>query len=280
MWSNQCLDELKRHCNAVIVADNVVENDCCAMVPFNKWNIDPEASFFSFCSNETVNGWEWDFDYFPWHLIPKDCPVCIDMSSNIGTNYIPWDKVGVIYAGAQKNLGTAGCTVIIVREDLMHHAVKDTPIMNDWKTFELSPDKTYNTPGIWSIYVTGLNCSYMNQKGGLDYYIELARQRSLMLWDFIDRSGGYYRSKITDKKFRSRVNVVFRVQDANEGVESLFIEEAKAAGIVQIKGHTFCPGIRISMYNSMPVEGVSYLINFMRCFMNKYPKTKYLAARM
>lgn len=280
MWSNQCLDELKKHCNAIVVADNVVENDCTAMVPFNKWNIDPEASFFSFCSNETVNGWEWDFDYFPWHLIPKDCPVCIDMSSNIGTNNIPWDKVGVIYAGAQKNLGTAGCTVIIVRQDLMHHAVKDTPIMNDWKTFELSPDRTYNTPGIYSIYITGLNVSYMNQMGGLDYYITLCRQRSMILWDFIDRSGGYYRSKITDKKFRSNVNVVFRIQDANEGLESSFIEEAKAAGIVNIKAHYFCPGIRISMYNSMPIEGVSYLINFMRCFMQRYPNTKYVNSKM
>ena len=121
MWSDQNLDELSRHCKPVVVCDNVKENDCTAMVTSDKWTIDPEASFFCMCSNETVNGFEQNLDTFPWHLIPKDMPVCVDMSSNIGTCNVPWDKVGVVYMGAQKNLGTSGCTIVIIREDLFGH---------------------------------------------------------------------------------------------------------------------------------------------------------------
>jgi phosphoserine aminotransferase len=255
----------------VVVCDNITDNDCCFNVPPEKWVIDKEASFFYYCSNETVNGLELAFEDFPWEKIPSDCPVCIDMSSNIGTNHIPWDKVGVVFAGAQKNLGTAGCTVIIVREDLFGHKAPDTPILADWEVFEASPDKTYNTPAVYPMYITGLNCSYMNQNGGLDYYIMLANQRSMLLWDFIDRSEGYYASKVTDKKSRSRMNVIFRIQGGNVGLEEAFIKEAKEAGIVQIRGHTFNPGIRISMYNAMPLEGVAYLTEFMRRFKVKYP---------
>lgn len=132
MWSNQCSKELGKYCNTVLVADNIADNNCTRMVPYDKWKIDEQASFFNFCANETVDGFEIDFDNFPWHKIPKDMPVCADMSSNIGTNKIPWDKMGVVYAGAQKNLGTAGCTVVIVRKDLMGHKDADTPILCDW----------------------------------------------------------------------------------------------------------------------------------------------------
>jgi phosphoserine aminotransferase len=143
------------------------------MVDPANWKIDPEGSFFYFCSNETVNGFEIDYDTFPWHLIPKDMPVICDMSSNIGTRTVPWDKVSMVFMGAQKNLGPAGCTVMIIKEDLFGHADKDTPILCDWKTFEDSPDTYYNTPAIFPMYVTGLNASYMNQMGGLEYYIHI-----------------------------------------------------------------------------------------------------------
>lgn len=174
MWSDQNVDELRKHCNTIVVVDNVASNDCTKMEPHSTWKIDPEASFFCMCSNETVNGFEQPFENFPFHLIPKDIPICVDMSSNIGTCNVPWEKLGVVYMGAQKNLGTAGCTVIIIREDLLGKQAKDTPILCDWDTFEKSPDTYYNTPAVWPMYVTGLNVSYMNQMGGLDYYIQLA----------------------------------------------------------------------------------------------------------
>ena len=120
----------------------------------------------------------------------------------------------------------------------------------------------------------------MNQNGGLDYYIQLANQRGKMLWDYIESTNGYYSSKITDKAYRSRINVIFRICGGNTEMEETFIREALKAGITQIRGHTFNPGVRISMYNAMPIEGVAYLTQFMRVFMEKYSDAKYNSAKM
>lgn len=212
LWSAQNFDEISKHIKVIMVADNVKDNDCTKMVDPSLWNIDPEASFFHFCCNETVNGFEFDYDTFPWHLIPKDIPIIGDMSSNVGTKPIPWDKFSMIYMGAQKNLGPSGCTIVIVREDLIGKATDaDCPVLCDWALFEKSPDTYYNTPAVFPMYMTGLNCAYMNQMGGLEYYTQLATQRSQILWGFIDACGGYYKSKITDKAYRSRINVIFRI---------------------------------------------------------------------
>lgn len=259
LWSCQSIDEITKHCNVNIVADNVKENDCTKMIDYKYWNVDPEASFFHMCCNETVNGFEFDEETFPWHLIPSDMPIIGDMSSNVGTKPIRWDKYAMIYMGAQKNLGAAGCTVMIIREDLFGHAEKDCPILCDWTLHELSPDTYYNTPAIFPMYITGLNVSYMNQMGGLQHYERLAQERSKLLYQAIDSSNGYYWSKITDKAYRSRMNVIFRIHGGNKAIEEIFIQEAEKAGIVQIRAHTFNPGIRISMYNAMPIEGVEYL---------------------
>jgi len=197
-------------------------------------------------------------------------PVACDMSSNIGTVEVPWEKFGIVYMGSQKNLGTAGCTVMVIREDLLGKAEPDVPILCDWTTHENSPDTYYNTPAVFPMYITGLYCKYMNRMGGLDYYIEQANKRGKHVWDYIDNCGGYYTSKITDTQYRSRVNICFRVAGGNEALEELFVEEAKKYGIVQIKGHTFNPGIRVSMYNSMPFDGAKYLVEFMKFFKSKY----------
>lgn len=211
MWSNQNLDEMKKHCNVNVVANNITDNNCTKMVDPAKWVIDPEGSFFYFCTNETVNGFEFDFDTFPWHLIPADMPVVCDMSSNVGTNNIPWDKVSMIFMGAQKNLGTAGTTIMVIKENLFGNADKDIPILCDWTMHEKSPDTYYNTPAIWPMYVTMLNCQHMNQNG-LDHYIKLAEVRSKMLLDFINSTSGYYKTKITDTNYQSRINIIFNVQ--------------------------------------------------------------------
>lgn len=186
MWSNQNFDEMSKFCNVNLVLNNWTDNDCTRCVPVEKWNIHPEASFFYFCTNETVHGFRFDLDTFPWHLIPKDQPVVGDFSSNMGTEPIPWDKFSVVFAGAQKNMGPAGCTIIIVREDLLGKAEKDVPVLCDWQLFENSPDTYYNTPAVFPMYVTGLNVSYMNQMGGVDYYTRLTTQKSQMLWECVD----------------------------------------------------------------------------------------------
>ena len=226
LWSLQNLDEMRKYGNVNIVADNTKDNDCTRMVDPALWKVDPKGSFFHFCCNETVNGFEQDYDKFPWHLIPKGMPIIGDMSSNVGTKPIPWDKFAMIYMGAQKNLGPAGCTILVIREDLFGHADKDVPILCDWDLFEKSPDTYYNTPAVYPMYVTGLNCSYMNQMGGLAYYDQITHMKSKLLWDFIDNSDGFYKSKITDKNYRSRVNVIFRIHDGDTKLEATFIEMA------------------------------------------------------
>jgi len=266
LWSEQNLAEMSKHCKVNVVVNTVKDNDCTKMVPHSKWNVDQNASFFYFCSNETVNGFEFNNETFPWHLIPKDMPVIGDMSSNIGTKAIPWDKFAMVFAGAQKNLGPAGCTIMIIRDDLIGHAEKDVPVLCDWDLHEKSPDTYYNTPAVFPMYMTGLNISYMNQMGGLEYYTQLAEQRSTLLWNLIDASNGFYKTKITDDAYRSRVNIIFRVQGGNKQLEDLFVAEALKAKIVNVRAHGYNPGIRISMYNAMPVAGVAYLCDFMRNF--------------
>lgn len=266
LWSNQNLDEISKFCTVNIVANNITDNDCTRMVDPSKWKIDPEGSFFHFCCNETVNGFEFDFDTFPWHLIPEGMPVIGDMSSNIATKPVPWEKFDMVYMGAQKNLGTAGCTVMVIKESLFGHADKDVPILCDWALHERSPDTYYNTPAIFPMYVTGINCAYMNQMGGVPYYSQLSHHKSSMLWSCIDSSNGFYKSKITDKAYRSRINVIFRIKGGDTKLEEIFVREAQKEGITQIVGHSFNPGIRISMYNAMPAAGVQHLVDFMRRF--------------
>jgi len=170
LWSCQNYDEIKKHCEVNVVANNVTDNDCTRMVPHSEWKVDPEGSFFCYCSNETVNGFEFDDKTFPWHLIPADMPIVCDMSSNIGTKPVPWDKLAMVYMGAQKNLGCAGTTVMVIREDMFGHAEPDCPILCDWTLHENSPDTYYNTPAIFPMYVTGLNVKLMNDNGGLERY--------------------------------------------------------------------------------------------------------------
>ena len=142
------------------------------------WKIDKEASYLHVCVNETVHGFEITDENFPWHVFPKDMVVVGDMSSNIGTRNINWDRYGVVYAGVQKNLGPTGAMVVICRKDLLGKAEKGVPIINDWATFEKSPGTYYNTPPVWCIFLTALNISYMNQKGGLDFYKRMAKFKS------------------------------------------------------------------------------------------------------
>jgi len=229
------------------------------------WNIDPTASFMHVCVNETVHGFKISEDNFPWHLFPEDLVVVGDMSSCIGTEKINWNRYQVVYAGAQKNLGPVGCTVIIVKNSLLGKAEKDTPVMCDWKLFEDSPGHYYNTPPCWPIYVTGLNCSYLNQTGGVEHYNQLADQRSQLLYKTIDESGGFY-SNDTAREFRSRVNVVFRIQNGDADLEAKFIKQAEAKKMINLAGHPANPGIRVSMYNAMPVKGVECLCEFMKWF--------------
>ena len=164
LWSEQSLTEARKHIPAgnLIEVTNTKGSDYTQLTDPDTWLIDDEASYLHVCINETVHGFEITEDNFPWHKFPKDLVVVGDMSSNIGTFNINWNRFDVVYAGVQKNLGPTGASVVICRKDLLGKAEKDVPILNDWKTFEMSPGTYYNTPPVWCIYVTALNATFMN----------------------------------------------------------------------------------------------------------------------
>jgi phosphoserine aminotransferase len=237
------------------------------------WKIDNNASFVHYCQNETVHGWQFHEDdsdsAFPFDLF-SGMTICCDMSSDIGSRKVDWNKYGMVYAGAQKNLGAAGVTVVIVREDLLGSPDADTPFVLDWTLYNESNNQYFNTPSTYPIYITGLNVAHMIKQGGLNYFTDLANLRAALLYGCIDQSNNFY-FNVTDPKYRSRVNVPFRIRpDPTESIvsytrlEELFIAQADQLGFKQLRGHGKFPGMRVSMYNAMPLEGVHNLIAFMQ----------------
>ncbi|CAI2373448.1 unnamed protein product [Moneuplotes crassus] len=232
---------------------------------FSEWTIDKDAKYFHFCDNETVDGVE--FHNFPYEELKDQLLVC-DMSSNLCSRSVDWNRYGLVYAGAQKNVGPAGVTIVIVRDDLVGKQLDITPDVMNYKKHVDSPGHCYNTPCCWSIYMAGLNIEYMLKKG-LDKIEEEAQTKSSMLYDYIDGTEGYYVNPV-DPAYRSRINIPFRVK-SDEKLEEKFVEEAKKEGLVQLKGHVSVGGIRASIYNAMPIEGVKKLVSFMEKFKEENP---------
>ena len=190
------------------------------------------------------------------------------MSSNFCSREIDWSKYGVVYAGAQKNLGPAGVCVTIVREDLIGEEHEHTPLLCSWATYAKAPQTFHNTPCCWSIYMAGLNAEHMVNQG-LDAIKAEASSKSQLLYNAIENSGGYYSNPV-DPKFRSRMNVPFRV-NKNDDLEKKFIAEATEAGLIELKGHRSVGGCRASIYNGMTTEGVQALVDFMAKFKEANP---------
>lgn len=271
LWSELSIEEAKKHVpeENIIEVTNTKDSNYTKLTDPSTWNIDVEASYLHVCVNETVHGFEIREDNFPWQMFPEDTVVVGDMSSDIGTFKINWKRYDVIYAGVQKNLGPAGANLIICRKDLIGKAEDDVPILNNWTVFEQSPGQYYNTPPVWCIFVTGLNVCYMNQRGGVEHYDRMADAKSRMLYDLIDKSDGYYVNK-TDTNFRSRVNIVLRI-DKDHTLEKKIIAEAAKNQIINISGHPANPGLRISVYNATPFEGCAVLCKFLDDFRKANP---------
>lgn len=233
-----------------------------------EWPIDANAKFFHYCDNETIQGFELG-DHFPFDRVPEGQHLVCDMSSNFLTKPIDWSKFGMVYAGAQKNVGPAGAVICIIRNDLIAGHRSDTPMMCDWELFSKAPNTFQNTPPCWPIYVCGLNLSYMIEQGGIPVLQERAVQRSSTLYNHIDGSDGYYVNNV-EIKYRSRVNIPFRVCK-NEALEAKFLAEATAANLIDLKGHRSVGGIRASLYNAMSMEGVQALCDFMTEFKANNP---------
>lgn len=230
----------------------------------SKWNIRKDATFFHFCDNETVHGFEWND--FPWHVIPKGMIVVADMSSNFATRPVDWTKFDVVYLGAQKNIGPSGVCFVIVRKDLLKRKPRDDIIYtSNWSLFNSSPNGYFNTPSTYPIYMAGLNIKHMIKMGGIKKMEENCAIRSKMLYDLLDSSEGFYKNTI-NKRFRSRTNIIFRINNSKE-LEQKFIKEAWDHGLVELGGHPAAGGgIRVSMYNAMPFEGCEKLCKFMKEF--------------
>ena len=218
--------------------------------------LDPQASYFYYCANNTIYGTEWGY-------IPDtgSVPLVCDMSSNILSMPVDVSKFGILYAGAQKNMAPAGLVVVVIRKDLAGHALPFTPIMMDYQVM-IDKDSMYNTPPCWAIYMLGLTLDWVEEQGGAAGMEKLKKLRSGMLYDCLDSSRLFRCS--AEKGSRSGMNVTFRTR--SEELDAKFVKEAAAAGFVNLKGHRKTGGMRASIYNAMPVEGVEKLCDFIRAF--------------
>ena len=220
------------------------------------WKIDPSAAYIHFCSNETIHGVE----YFEMPSI-KSIPVVADMSSHILSRPVDVRQFGVIYAGAQKNIGPAGLTIVIVRDDLLDVASPLTPSVFNWKT-QVENQSMINTPTTYSIYMAGLVFEWLIEIGGLEVIEKQNIKKAELLYSYIDSTDFY--SNPIDIKNRSRMNVPFRIQ--NEDLHTSFVTGAENLGMIGLKGHRLVGGIRASIYNAMPIEGIQALVDYMKDF--------------
>jgi len=254
-WSKKAIAEAKKFCE-VNVAGTAEESSFTTVPSQGELDLNPNAAYLHFTPNETIGGVE-----FPYLPDAGDVPLVADMSSNILSRPIDVSKYGIIYAGAQKNIGPAGLTVAIVREDLIGEAVSGTPAMFDYSAMA-GADSMYNTPPTYAWYLAGLVFQLLKRKGGLTAMAEINQRKAKALYDTIDGSDFY--ANPVDKNCRSLMNVPFTL--ANADLDATFLAEAKEAGLVTLKGHRSVGGMRASIYNAMPEEGVQALIDFMADF--------------
>ncbi len=223
---------------------------------------DPNASYVHLCSNNTIFGTQWRG--FP---DTGAVPLVADMSSDIASRAIDVSKFGLIFAGAQKNIGPAGVTVVIIRKDLAERAGATVPTILRYKT-HLENNSLYNTPPTFAIYVVGLVMDWIEAEGGLKAIEQRNEQKAAALYGAIDASGGFYHGPV-EPADRSRMNVIFRIKSGDETLEKQFVKDAAAAGMTELKGHRSVGGLRASIYNALPVDGVQALIDFMKVFQRK-----------
>lgn len=222
----------------------------------------PNASYVYLCTNNTIEGTEWSSDATT-SLDVKDVPLVADMSSDILSRSIDIRRFGLIFSGAQKNLGPSGVTIVIVRRDLAERADKNLPTIMQYRT-HIKEGSLYHTPPTFAAYIVGLMMDWIGAEGGVEAIAKRNQAKSKRLYDAID-SGGYYTCPV-EKNSRSRMNIVFRIASGNELVEKQFVQEGAAAGFVGLAGHRSVGGIRASLYNAVTLEAVEALVGFMREF--------------
>ena len=258
MWTAKALGELKKGILHTVAAST--EGEKFVRLPRkDEIKISADPSYVHMCTNNTIEGTQ-------WHSLPEigGAPLVADMSSDIASRPVDVKKFGMIFAGAQKNLGPSGATVVIIRKDLAERADKNLPTILQYRT-HIKEKSLYHTPPTFAIYIIGLVMEWIEAEGGITAIEKRNETKAKMLYDAIDSSSGYYVCPV-EKASRSRMNVVFRVAGGDETKEKKFGKEAEAAGIVGTPGHRSVGGMRVSLYNAVTSEAVQTLVNFMREF--------------
>jgi phosphoserine aminotransferase len=257
-WSKKAIAEGKKFCKVNVAASSEDQNFTYAP-PQSKWKLDPDAAYVHYTSNETIGGVE-------FHWIPEvgNAPLVADASSHILSRPLDVSRFGLIYAGAQKNIGPAGLTIVIVRDDLLGRACATTPEVFNYKV-QAEADSMINTPPTYAIYIAGLVFEWLKKLGGLAAMEKSNIAKAKLIYDYLDQSE-FYQSPVMPAD-RSRMNVPFRLK--SESLDDAFLKGAKAAGLVELKGHRSVGGMRASIYNAMPIEGVQALVSYMRDFEKK-----------
>ncbi len=260
-WAVKALKDAKKVGPVTVIWDGESSRYTTLPTP-DSLPISSKSSYLHMTSNETIGG-------IQWHDWPdgKKLPICIDMSSDIMSRAIPVENFALIYAGAQKNLGPAGVTVVIIRDDMLDRCPSNLPEYLSYKT-HATGNSLYNTPPVFSIYAMNLVLHWIKKNGGIEAIERANEDKAQVLYDAIDSSDVYYRCPV-DPAVRSRMNVVFRLP--TEELEAKFLTEATAAGLNGLPGHRSVGGCRASLYNAMPISGVRALAAFMAEFAQKNP---------
>ena len=254
-WSKKSAKEAKTYGQVNIAASG--EGGKFTAIPKQaEWKLDAGAAYVHICSNETIGGVQ-----FHWTPDTGSVPLVADMSSDILSRPIDVSKYGLIYAGAQKNMGPSGVTIVIVREDLLGHALPVTPSAFNYQ-LQAENDSMYNTPPTYAIYIAGLVLKHVKAMGGMPAMEEHNKAKAKVLYDYLDGSS-FYRNPVAPED-RSLMNVPFKLKD--DALDEAFLKGAQARGMIQLKGHRSVGGMRASIYNAMPIEGVKALVQYMKEF--------------
>jgi phosphoserine aminotransferase len=258
MWTAKAIGELKKGILYNIAASTEAEK--FARLPRKEeMKFSPDASYVHICTNNTIEGTQW--------AAPPEtgsAPLVADMSSDIASRRVDVEKYGMIFAGAQKNLGPSGATIVVIRKDLAQRADKNLPTVLQYRT-HIKEKSLYHTPPTFAVYIVGLVLEWIESAGGVGAIEKRNEAKAKLLYETIEASGGYYRCPV-ESSSRSKMNVVFRVAGGNESIEKQFAVEAAAAGLAGTPGHRSVGGMRASLYNAVTLEAVGALTSFMREF--------------
>lgn len=258
-WANKALKEAKLFGDVKLMYDGKAASYAKIGDP-SDWPLDPNASYAYVCSNNTIYGTQ--YHHFP---DTGSVPLVADMSSDIMSRQVDAKRFAVIFAGAQKNLGPSGVTLVIIKKDLAARVAEKVPTMLKFST-HIEGESMYNTPPTFGIYIIGLVTDWIKAQGGLHGIERLNTAKSQAIYQAIDSSGNFYRGTV-EPGDRSKMNVCFRLP--SEDLEGKFVKAATANGLIGLKGHRAVGGVRASIYNAMPLEGVSRLVDFMHEFQAK-----------